>query len=137
MEIRLKPIISASLASVSLARFLSYISHRRNRRLSESLITRITNIPPKQIEIQSRVSANLSGTKVNAPLIFSAASVTPPGGLTVISKEGNGTFDRQSEEMDLFFFLLIFGIDDYKGEGFARVSPGCILKLYRKGHGVA
>lgn len=48
---------------------------------------------------------NLSGAKVNAPLIFSAASVTPPGGLTVISKEGNGTFDRQSEEIDLFFLF--------------------------------
>lgn len=79
VEIRLKPIISAFLAS---SRSLAFcrISRRRNRRFSESLITRITNIPPKQIEIQSRVSANLSGAKVNAPLIFSVASVTPPRG---------------------------------------------------------
>lgn len=78
VEIHLKPIISASLVpSRSLA--FCRISRRRNRRLSESLITRITNIPPKhtQIEIQSRVSANLSGAKVNAPLIFSDGKRDP------------------------------------------------------------
>lgn len=118
VEIRLKPIISASLVS---SRSLAFcrISRRRNRRLSESLITRITNIPPKQIEIQSRVSANLSGARVNAPLISSGGKRDPAG--RTYGNFGEGGWNSRSIGRRNGF-SSIFRIDNYKSSGFARRS---------------
>lgn len=137
MEIRLKPIISRRRRRrrsysllLSSSRFTlahsafcrarsSSIAPASNRHLSiESLITKITNIPPKQIEIQSRISANLLWeAKVNVPLIFSVEKRRdPPVGrvLRVISEVACGenaqlaSLQRGEEEIREFSKSKVF-----------------------------